>query len=758
MSAMRPLLRSIRRSPSFLAGAVSVLALGFTAAILVFAIAHALFLAPVDYRDPASLVQLRSRDPQGNLLPLTPAEFRAAQARHDWTATPAAVDLGMFLLTGVPEPEEFAGAAITVNTLATLGVQPTLGHDLTAAQPDEVLLSHRAWTRRFGADPAIVGKVVDLDWQRTPTHERYRVAGVLPPRFWLFYRGLEVFVPLTDTMIDKAPRRRYYAIARGSAREIPGGPPGHTLTASPLLRDLTGDSRPAVLLLSAAAALLVLLACANVSSLFLARGLRRRPEFAIRLAIGASRWDLARLVLSESLTVSIAAALIAAPLATAGLKLLTRYLPADAGFAQFTPGIDRLSIDAWALGFAALAAFLCSIVAAALPMRASSTVSANLRPARQPYRHILIGAEVALATVLLCGAALLLKSVVHLDRADLGFLRDRILVVRAPRISGRPDPAYYDELRRRVESIPGVEAVTFASFQPLTNTRAGRSVSVPAGSERTASYSVVAHDFFAVYGNRLLAGRAFSETDTAGAPPVVIVNRALAQTLFPGRSPIGLHLQLDGDRAPSEIVGIVSDIRQSLRDPAPPTVYRAAAQDPGANLQMGVRTYLRPLAVAAAVRREIGLAGGAAAELSTLDEFVFGQSWNTQLTGAIVVVFSTVALAIAAFGIFSVVSYVTSQRTREIGIRMALGARSSDIGAMLLGNGLRPIAAGLIAGLAAAFALSRLLRGLLYDVQPNDPAAFTTAAIVLLVAALCALAVPARRAIRTNPADCLRQL
>jgi len=228
--------------------------------------------------------------------------------------------------------------------------------------------------------------------------------------------------------------------------------------------------------------------------------------------------------------------------------------------------------------------------------------------------------------------------------------------------------------------------------------------------------------------------------------------------MFGGRPPLGARIQLAGDSAPSEIVGVVREIRQSLRGPASPAIYRVAAQDPGATLQIGIRTYVEPLSIAAAVRREIGAAGGAAAELGTLDQFVLGESWNTQAAGAAVIAFSLLALTIAAFGIFSVVSFVTGQRTREIGIRMALGARSVDIGRMLLASGLRPVCVGLIGGAAGAFALRRVLQGLLFDVQPNDPFSYGGAAAVLLIAALLALAIPARRAMRANPGDALRQL
>lgn len=762
---MRQMLRTLGRSPNFLLSAVAVLALGLAASTLVFTIAHALLLSPLEYRNPNTLVQVRERDPQGSFSALSAASFRQAQARKDVITSPAAVDMGMFMLTGVQEPEEFAGAAITPNALETLGVQPLIGHSLTANEPNEVLLSYAAWSRRFGSDPDIVGKVIDLDWSRTPQVERYRVAGVLPRRFWLFYRGLEVFIPLTDQIINSAGQgRRYYAFARRAETatvvwSLPLDRPGWTLVGSSLSHDLTENSRPALVLLSAAAILLVLLACANVANLFLVRGLVRRHEFAVRLALGASRLDVARIVVAEAMFVSLCAALIAVPLAHYGLMVLRQWLPGEVGWMQFTPGFEKLTIDGWTLTFAACAAFFCCLLAAVLPARQSSSAATQLRgsTAHQPYRHLLIGVEAALATLLLCGAGLLLKSVVRLDQADFGFARERMLVVRVPRVGSPGGPAYYDELRRRVEALPGVEAVTFTSFQPLTNSRPERRFSIVDGAEDAASYCVVATNFFSAYRVPLRQGRIFTGSDRSGTPPVVIINDSLARKHFTGKSPLGARIQFTGDAAPSEVVGVVADVRQSLRRPAPPTIYRHAAQDPTAGLQMGVRTHLEPLALAPAIRREIGVAGGAAAELSTLAQFVFSESWRTQVTGALMTGFSLLALAIAGFGIFSLISYAVNQRSREMGIRTALGARPADIILLLVVEGLRPVGAGLLVGLVSALALSRFLQGLLFEVQPGDPVSYGVATLVLLAGALCALAIPARRAACADPAESLRQ-
>lgn len=763
---MRQISRTLGRNPNFLLSAVAVLALGLAATALVFTIVHALLLNPLGYRSPDTLVQVRERDPQGSLLPLSADSFRVAQTRNDLITLPAAVDMGMFMLTGVEQPEEFAGAAITPNALETLGVQPFIGHNLTANEPGEVLLSYSAWSRRFGSDPNIVGKVIDLDWSRTQAVERYRVAGVLPQRFWLFYRGLEVFIPLTDQIMNSAgQRRRYYVFARragtpGTAWSLPLGRPGWTLVGSSLLRDLTENSRSALVTMSIAATLLMLLACANVANLFLVRGLHRRGEFAVRLALGATRWDLVRIVVAEAMFVSLGAGTIALPLAYCGLVMLRHWLPGEVGWIQFTPGFDRLVIDAWTLTFAACAAFLCCLLAAALPARQSSAAATQLRGSgvRQSYRHVLVGVEVSLATVLLCSAGLLLKSLVRLDRADLGFSREHLLVVRVPGVNTRGGPSYYVELRRRVEALPGVEAVTFTSFQPLTNSRPERRFLILGGPEDAASYCVIATNFFSTYHVGLLQGRTFTGADRMGALPVVIINQALARKHFSDRSPLGARIQLTGDDKPSEIIGVVADIRQSLRRPSPPTIYRHAAQDPATGLQMGVRTHIEPLALAPAIRREIGLAGGAAAELSTLDQFVSSESWRTQVSGGLMMVFSLLALAMAGFGVFSVISYTVSQRSREIGVRTALGARPGDIILMLVVGGMRPVCAGLLVGAISAFALSRFLKGLLFEVQPDDPTSYGAAAVVLLAVAVCALALPARLAASADPAKCLRQL
>jgi putative ABC transport system permease protein len=762
---MRQSLRGLARDPGFSLSAVAVLAFGFFVCILVLSIAHALLLDPVAFRDPDTLVQLRESDAHGGFAPLSAAGFRQAQARKDLVEAPAAVDMGMFTLTGIEQPEQFAGAAITPGAIETLGVQLVLGHPLRASDPNEVLLSYAAWSHRFGADPQIVGKVIRLDWARTPQVERYRVAGVLPRKFWLFYRGLEVFVPLTDELLERYGRvQRYYSFGRRAAAappvwSTPLGSSDWSLAASPLTRDLTEDIRPTILLLSAVAILLALLTSANAANLFLVRGLRRRQEFRIRMALGASRWAMARIVLAETLIVSLCAVGIAFPAASSILSLLRRWFPADLGWIQFTPGIDGLAVNGWVLGPVLVAAFLTSLLVASLPAWQSASAPLGLHgsTARQPYRSLLIGFQVGLATVLVCGAGLLLKSLARLDQADLGFAREHMLVVRVPRVESGPDSLYYADLRRRVESLPGVEAVSFASFQPLTNTSPRQSFSIPGGQEDTAAYCVVAADFFEVYGVPLYEGRAFGDADGPGSPPVAIINQSLAKKHWPGRSALGARIQLGASGPLLEIVGVAADVRQSLAAAAPPMIYRPAAQEPAAGLQMGVRTRADPLALAPAIRREIGLAGGAAAELNTLQEFVFSESWRTQISALLTTGFSMLALAVAVFGIYAVVSYTVRHRRREIGIRAALGADRNDLILLFVAEGMRPVTAGLLAGLASAFAVGGYLRGLLFEMQPDDPASFIAAALVILAATLCAIAIPARRGANAEPAESLRE-
>ena len=763
--SMRQSLRGLARDPGFFLSAAAVMILGFSVCILVLSIAHALLLDPVAFRDPDTLVQIRESDAQGVLAPLSAAGFRYAQARGDLIDAPAAVDMGMFMLTGVEEPEQFAGAAITPGAVETLGVQLLRGHPLTEREPNEVLLSYEAWSRRFRADPGIVGKVIDLDWARTPQKERYRVAGVLPQDFWLFYRGLEVFVPLTDELMDRYGKvRRYYAFGRRAIGtpavwSVPLNSSEWKLTGSSLTQDITENMRPTMLLLSALAVLLALLTSANAANLFLARGLRRQQEFSIRKVLGASRWDTARIVLTETMIISLGALGIAILAARHALSLLRRLFPADLGWIQFTPGIDGLAVNSWVLGFAVCAAFLISLLVACLPAFQSTAVPSALHGSttRQPYRSLLIGFQVGLATVLVCAAGLLLKSLARLDQADLGFAREHVLVVRVPRVESSPDPFYFDDLRRRVESLPGVEAVSFSSFQPLTNRRPQQRFAIPGGQEDTAAYCAVAADFFEVYQVPLHQGRIFTSADREGSPPVAIINQSLARKHWPGRSAVGAHLRLTEGEPLLEIVGVVADVRQSLATPAPSTIYRPSPQEPSAGLQMGVRTRGDPLALAPAIRREIGLAGGAASELSTLEQFVFSESWRTQISARLTTAFSMLALAVAVFGIYAVVSYAVGQRRREIGIRAALGANRKDLLFLFLVEAMRPVTIGLLVGLTSAFALSGYLKGLLFEVQPTDPVSFVASALVLLVCTMCAIAIPARRGATADPAVSLRE-
>lgn len=532
----------------------------------------------------------------------------------------------------------------------------------------------------------------------------------------------------------------------------------HSLVTSLLLDGLTAKARPAVAALVVGASLLLLLAAANASALLMVRNLGRRHELATRSALGASRWSLVRMVCSEALALSSAAAVAAVPLVYGGMNVLRSLLPANAGMIEFTPGIENLHVDVWTVVFAAGATLIVAATAVVAPVLAlrTSNVGTTRTTGRDDYLYPLLGAEAALTIILLSGAGLLLQSAAGLDGADLGFQQNGVLIARIPRLGGGDRSSYYDEVERRVSLVPGVEAASLAGFHPLTRRRANRGYELADGTGGEASVCVAAPDFFDLYRTPVLLGRSFDSRDGARSPRTAMINQTLAARHFVDRSALGARLILEDDEEPVEIVGVVADVRQSLDDPAPAMIYRPRAQAPGATLQLAVRTSIDPATVAPAIRREVGLAGGVTAELSTMAEMTRGETWRTDASGAVMAAFSATAFALAMFGAYAVVAFVVSRRRREIAVRSALGARRSDVARLFVVRGLRPVALGIVVGVGGALVLGRMLESLLFGVQANDPLTLAASVTAALTGVSTALWLPARRAARDEPALALK--
>lgn len=725
--------------------AASTLALGVAACTAIFSFVHPLLLNPLSYPKSGELVTIEARDPKGNPVPASLQNFRAWEHETRAFRSMAAFDIGFFFLTNATEPEQIAGALVTPNLFRLLGISPVLGRDFARQEDRVVILTDAAWKRHFAADPNILGRSIALDFARTPEVERYTVIGVLPPNFWMYYAGFEVFVPLNE----KAARNLYVigrradgvniAQAQSALRAIPIQKDASVLVRS--WQDTAAQPvRSALLALAAASILLLLIASVNVASLLLSRATARRREIAIRTALGATPLRILRLLLGEALQLALIAAAAGAFLAKALVTILIKTIPPDLNSARLLPGLNRVTVDLPALAFAALIAIAACIPAQILPLIELRNIDlvTGLKDAtasRSPLaRKILVTAEVALSVVLLSSAGLLLKTMRHIQEIDLGFQPKNILVLRLP--IPRSDPnaaarlqACYDA----IATLPGVQSAALTSSQPLTGQAGSRAVSP---------------NYFATLGIALKRGRFFTAADRRR----IVINEALARRDYPTEDPIGRTMTLDGQQW--EIVGIAADTRSRLFEKEGPTVYRSNRDAPAS--QIAIRTAVDPLSLARAVRNAVAQQGGAVAEIGTMENFIKNDSWQHEQTATLTALFAALAFLLATVGLYGVVSFAVARRRKEIGIRMALGARPADVIGLVLKESMMPVGIGLAAGLVLALALNQSLKNLFYEVAPADPVILTTVTLSILIATVAASYIPTRRALAVDPTTTLR--
>ena len=725
--------------------AASTLALGVAACTAIFSFVHPLLLNPLSYPKSGELVTIEARDPKGNPVPASLQNFRAWGHETRAFRSMAAFDIGFFFLTNATEPEQIAGALVTPNLFRLLGVAPVLGRDFGPQEDRVVILTDAAWKRHFAADPNILGRSIALDFARTPEVERYTVIGVLPPNFWMYYAGFEVFVPLNE----KAARNLYVigrradgvniAQAQSALRAIPIQKDSSVLVRS--WQDTAAQPvRSALLALAAASILLLLIASVNVASLLLSRATARRREIAIRTALGATPLRILRLLLGEALQLALIAAAAGAFLAKALVTILIKTIPPDLNSARLLPGLNRVTVDLPALAFAALIAIAACIPAQILPLIELRNIDlvTGLKDAtasRSPLaRKILVTAEVALSVVLLSSAGLLLKTMRHIQEIDLGFQPKNILVLRLP--IPRSDPnaaarlqACYDA----IATLPGVQSAALTSSQPLTGQAGSRAVSP---------------NYFATLGIALKRGRFFTAADRRR----IVINEALARRDYPTEDPIGRTMTLDGQQW--EIVGIAADTRSRLFEKEGPTVYRSNRDAPAS--QIAIRTAVDPLSLARAVRNAVAQQGGAVAEIGTMENFIKNDSWQHEQTATLTALFAALAFLLATVGLYGVLSFAVARRRKEIGIRMALGARPADVIGLVLKESMMPVGIGLAAGLVLALALNQSLKNLFYEVAPADPVILTTVTLSILIATVAASYIPTRRALAVDPTTTLR--
>ena len=799
-------IRSLLKQPGFTVVAVITLALGIGANTAIFSVVNAVLLRPLPYREADRLVVPVSVNPArgtedgsisyADYLDWKREQVFAGVAALDNTTTNA--DLS----GGTGEPERVNLAVVTEDYFAVLGVTPVLGRTFqpddysTPGPPRALVISDNLWQRYYGGDPQIVGRTIYLNGRPYP------VVGVVP-KAAIWPNDKDVFVPLNvgpnpdanllrrDNMLflslarlkPDAPIEQANAalatIARRLEQDHPESRKGWSNRAVPLLDYVVGKQlRVSLLVLLAAVGFVLLIACINVANLLLARAAVRAREMAIRLALGAGRLRLIRQLLAESLLLALLGGGLGLLLAIWGVDLLAKFAPAD------TPRLVEIKVNAGVLVFTLvvtlLTALLCGLMPAwqatrddlnhALKEAGRSTAGG---PRGRRWRSALVVAEVALSLMLLAGAGLMIRSFARVQQIDPGLKPEGLLTmeITAPRVR-YPDEArvlaFYRELVERVTATPGVESAAVSSALPLGGggfylgrvfLAEGRP-EPPVGADAPGQWNVISPGYFKTTGTRLIKGRDFDQRDTAESAPVIILNESLARKIFPNEDPLGKRIRSWRDENKlREIVGVVADVRYFGREDEPRgLVYVPHTQNAWRAMALNVRTQTNPSAVVGAIRNQIKAVDKdlAVANLNTMTSILARSVAPRRSSMLLLTIFAGVAALLAAMGIYGVLSYVLSQRVSEIGVRLALGAQTADVFKLMIGEGMRLALTGVVLGLAFSFALTRLMKSLLYEVGASDPLTFAGVALLLALVALLACWVPARRATKVDPLVALR--
>jgi len=807
---LRYAFRMLRRAPAFTGAAVLTLAIGIGANTAVFSVINAALLRPLPYPEQDRLLDVGNRWEGSPRAALSPAEYFDYRAAVGAELTALGVyAVGPLNLTGAGEPVRLRAGFVSADLLPALGVVPVVGRPFTADEETAgravALLSHGLWQRHFGGDPAIVGRPITLDGA---AHE---VAGVLPPGFRLpedYQDGVatDLLVPLGLTPADVTARGSHFLLGVGRlapgvtrdraeaalatiaarfVRDFPDDYPrdmGFAVNVTPLAERVVGPARQPLFLLLGAAGFVLLVACANVANLLLVRLDARRAELAVRTAVGAGRSRILRQLLVESLALGLAGGAAGVALAWWGIQVLLALRPPD------LPRFTEVTLDLRVLAFTGITALGTGLVFGLLPaFRASDrAISAGLQAAGRAavrgggrLRHGLVMGQVALALVLLAGAGLLGRSLAALYGVDPGYRVDQVLTGEL----SLPTADYPEErqvvdlfaaVRERVAALPGVRAAGGVSNLPLATGLGDLNVEIE-GREKAAGevsprgdWQVVTPGYFDAMGLRLRRGRFIDERDRSDAPGAVVINETMAARYWPGQDPLGTRFKLGGSAGPGwvTVVGIVGDVRHgSLADAPTSQMYLPHAQFRFWNggsvvraLTLAVRASGDAAALAGAVRGALQAVDPRVplADVRTMREVRATSLGRERFLFVLAAVFGVVALTLGALGIYGVLAYSVARRTREIGLRLALGARTADVARLVIREGGVITGIGLAAGLLGALALGRLLRGLLFDVAPLDPFTLVAAPLLLAAAALLACWLPARRAARIAPMEALR--
>jgi putative ABC transport system permease protein len=791
--------RMLFSKPGFTITVVLALAIGIGANTAIFSVVNAILLRPLPYKHFDRITMIWMDNPKLGV-------------REDWHSYPNYVDYKeqnqvfedmaafnnrSFNLTGAGDPLRVVGVWSTASLFSVLGVDAAVGRTFTEEEEEPgkdlvVVLSHGLWQSRFGGDPSVIGRSISLNGvNRT-------VLGVMPASFAFPQKNTEFWVPLAVT--PERRRARFFISLKAVGRLKPGVTlaqaqadmgaiakrideqyfqSNYGINLVLLYDQQTHSVKPALLVLLGAVGFVLLIACANVANLLLARGAMREKEIAIRLALGARRSRIVRQLLTESVLLGMVGGGVGLLLSIWGLSALVRLAPAD------VPRLDQTSIDGRVLGFTLAISLLTGLIFGLVPALQASKpdINESLKDSGRGstggaggvrVRNLLVVSEIALSLILLVGAGLLIRSFIRLQQFDLGFNPDRLITMRvqlpgtkypeAKQISG-----FYQQLLDRIATIPGVQSAgaistIFLSDTPNSTNFTVEGRPVPTGAEAIeVPFDAVSANYFRVMGIPLLRGREFDDRDVAEAQPVAIINDTFAQRFFPGEDPIGKRY-VYGQPGPDNnrwitIVGVVGDMRRTGFDrPVRPETFLPESQDPDSGLTIVARTSGDPAILSGALRSEVWALDREQPvyDIKTMDQILAEMLSQRRFNTLLLAIFASVALLLAALGIYGVMSYSVTQRTHEIGIRMAMGAETPDVLSLVVKNGLVLASGGIAVGLAASFALTRVMSSLLYGVSATDPVTFIAIPAVLAGVALAACLAPARRATKMDPMVALR--
>ncbi len=790
-------IRMLVRNPAFSAAAVITLALGIGANTAIFSVVHAVLLRPLPYREASRIVLVWQVEPQLSRAPVTVPDFLEWREQNQAFEIMAAgtQGLGRAALTGTGQPEAVEAAPVSSGMFEILGARTAIGRMMNAdedvpGRDGVAVLSYGLWQRQFGSDPEVIGRIITLDGK---TRE---VIGVMQkdfvfPRIW----GMkpDVYIPLALTPEGKMNRSHWlYVLARLkpgagrdqaeteikalAARQAKLHPENSDIGArlEPLADNLVGSVRNSLLVLFGVVGFVLLIACANVASLMLARTTERQRELAIRNALGAARTRLVRQLLTDSILLSAVGGAAGVLLAFWAKDLLIGLSPEG-----YIPRVEEVSISTGVLWFTLAVSVATGLLFGSFPalrlfrsklndsLRESGRTQAG-GPESSRIRSLLVVAEIMMATVLLIGAGLMIRTVQKLASVDLGFATDRILSMRV-----EVPPTHYrtwEQVRgffeaalTQVRTLPGVAAAALTSQLPLgsgpNSTIQVEHRAAGFGEGPLVQPTSVTPDYFATLAIPLLRGRTFAQADTPESSPVVVINEALAKHYWPGESPLGKRLSFGRSSVWLEVVGVVGNSRRrSVSGNPVPEVYFSCLQRPDLNMKLVVRSSVAAAALSDAIRERISAVDKdiPVYGVSRMEDLVSDSTRSTRYMTLLMSIFGMLAVVLAATGIYGLISYAVTRRKYEIGVRMALGAETGDVMRMIFRKAAFLVLTGVVSGFAAAAACTQVLAGMLYGVERTDPGTFAGVALVLVVVATVASCVPARKATRVDPINALR--